>query len=70
MVHVPGPAEIVLPLEDRDVVDAQAFECDGRAHPTESRADDQDVVGRSLVSRSVVCRLHGKSPDNCYRQLP
>lgn len=50
---MPGPAEIVLPLEYRDVVDAQALEGDGGTHTTEAGADDQH-----LVSRRVVCRLH------------
>jgi hypothetical protein len=48
VVHVPGAAQVVLALEDRDrpevVTEAEALEADGRAHAAEARADDEHVV--------------------------
>ncbi len=52
MVHVPGSAEVVLPVEDDEVVDSQALELDRRADTAKAGPDDEDVE---------VLRTHGKT---------
>ncbi|MGY2873073.1 hypothetical protein ACVW00_000263 [Marmoricola sp. URHA0025 HA25] len=47
VVHVPGPAEVVLAVQDHEVVVAEALQADRRPHPAEAGAhDDHVVVGR------------------------
>ena len=46
-VDVPGPAEVVLALEDDEVVDAESLELDGRTHPAEAGADDHCLVSHA-----------------------
>ena len=56
MVHVPGSAEVVLALDDRDALHTLPFELNGRTNAAEARADDDGVVRRlrdSTPSRPV-----------------
>ena len=50
VVHVPGSAEVVLPVEDDEIVDTQALELDCRADTAEAGPDDEDLE---------VLRTHG-----------
>ena len=43
-VDVPGPAEVVLAVEDHEVVVAQPLELDGRAYSPETGSHDDRVV--------------------------
>ena len=65
VVHVPRPAQVVLPLEDRDVVQALSLQFDRGTHPAEAGTHDHDVE----------FWLHPTPPSSLtlnyrYRQLP